>query len=341
MDRSMAAFLQLPMFDDEFTRALCRLGLGRSEFWLALDADEGADDQIVRMLGAMGGDQDDRDVVLRRIELVPLLLNLIFQSRSKIMGEIATDLGYGHGSAVRPPSVVEPQVCGGPKDPRIPLFKKPKVEPATTAVGSLKSEEENEKLRWAARLKAIAAKAGSHAQINQSLPGAEITAGEQAEIRELVFGAGAFRTIRVNVLAWERMEKWAGSQGLSVYPLTNSVFSKYCLRLSNSGCGPSVLPALVYAVRWICKRLVMPVPDTDDPHVGAIVQRVYNKHRRGSRDRATMAAFYPFTSRITSSNTWTPTRTGLPPLRRHHLIQYGKGLETVDRLLWGDEGCSS
>ena len=94
----------------------------------------------------------------------------------------------------------------------------------------------------------IAAKAGSHAQINRSLPGAEITAGEQAEIRELVFGAGAFRTIRVNVLAWERMEKWAGSQGLSVYPLTNSVFSKYCLHLSNSKCGPSVLPALSYAV---------------------------------------------------------------------------------------------
>ena len=58
----MAAFLQLPMFDDEFIRALRRLGLGRSEFWLALDADEGADDQIARMLGAMGGDQEDRDV---------------------------------------------------------------------------------------------------------------------------------------------------------------------------------------------------------------------------------------------------------------------------------------
>ena len=107
------------------------------------------------------------------------------------------------------------------------------------------------------------------------MPGAEITAGEQAEIRELVFGAGAFRTIRVNVLAWERMEKWAGSQGLSVYPLTSSVLSKYCLRLSNSKRGPSVLPALSYAVRWICKRLVTPVPDTDDPHVGAIVQKVY------------------------------------------------------------------
>ncbi|CAK9012047.1 Uncharacterized protein SCF082_LOCUS11359, partial [Durusdinium trenchii] len=144
-------------------------------------------ERMIRSLGCWaqwGGDQEDRDVVLRRIELAPLLFNLILQSRSKIMGEIATDLGYGHGSA------------------------------------------------------------GSHAQINRSLPGAEITAGEQAEIRELVFGAGAFRTIRVNVLAWERMEKWAGSQGLSVYPLTNS-------------------------------RLVMPVPDTDDPHVGAIIQKVY------------------------------------------------------------------
>ena len=51
----MVAFLQLPIFDDEFARALCRLGLGRSEFWLALDAEVGADDQIAQMLGAMGG----------------------------------------------------------------------------------------------------------------------------------------------------------------------------------------------------------------------------------------------------------------------------------------------
>ena len=275
MDRSLAAFLQLPVFDEPFVRALCKLGLGRSEFWLALDDNEGPDEQIARMLVAMGGDQEDRDAVLRQIELVPLLFSLVHQSRDKIMGEIATDLGFGEGSAVRPASRVDPPSRLGLPDPAIPLVKKPKMIPASEEVTSLKSEEQSEKIRWAARLKAIAMRAGDHALISKPLPGQQISAEEQAEIRSMVFSSGAFRTIRVNVLVWEKMEKWASSVGISVYPLTEAVFARYCLHLQNSGCGPSVLPALKYAVKWVCKRLVMEPPSVDSPAIGAIIEKVY------------------------------------------------------------------
>ena len=73
MDRSLASFLQLPIFDRSFVSARCRLGFGRSEFWLALDEDEGADEQIVRLIEAAEGEQADRDEVLRHIELVASL----------------------------------------------------------------------------------------------------------------------------------------------------------------------------------------------------------------------------------------------------------------------------
>ncbi|CAK9020159.1 Extracellular signal-regulated kinase 2 (ERK2) (Defective in aggregation protein C) (MAP kinase 2), partial [Durusdinium trenchii] len=275
MDRSLAAFLQLPVFDEPFVRALCKLGLGRSGFWLALDDSEGPDEQIARMLVAMGGDQEDRDAVLRQIELVPLLFSLVHQSRDKIMGEIATDLGFGEGSAVRPASRVDPPRRHGLLDPAVPSVKKPKMIPASEEVTSLKSEEQKEKIRWAARLKAIAMRAGDHALISKPLPGQQISAEEQAEIRSMVFSSGAFRTIRVNVLVWEKMEKWASSVGLSVYPLTDAVFARYCLHLQNSGCGPSVLPALKYAVKWVCKRLVMEPPSVDSPSIGAIIEKVY------------------------------------------------------------------
>lgn len=57
MDRSFAAFLRLPIFDQNFARALERLGLARSEFWLALDPNEQADEQIARFVGVIDADQ--------------------------------------------------------------------------------------------------------------------------------------------------------------------------------------------------------------------------------------------------------------------------------------------
>ena len=275
MDRSLATLLQLPVFDEPFVRALCRLGLGRSEFWLALDGDEGPDEQIARMLGVMGGDQDDRDDVLRRIELVPLLFSLVRQSKDRIMAEIATDLGYGMGSAVRPGGRADPPSSSGLRVTPVPSIKKPRMGNLSDEVTSLKAEEEKEQIKWAARLQAIAARAGDHARINKPIPGQQIPAQEQAEIRSLVFSSGAFRTIRVNVLVWERMEKWAASVGVSVFPLTDAVFTRYCLHLQTSNCGPSVLPALKYAVKWICKRLAMDPPDIESPQIGAVINRVY------------------------------------------------------------------
>ena len=275
MDRSLATLLQLPVFDEPFVRALCRLGLGRSEFWLALDGDEGPDEQIARMLGVMGGDQDDRDDVLRRIELVPLLFSLVRQSKDRIMAEIATDLGYGMGSAVRPGGRADPPSSSGLRVTPVPSIKKPRMGNLSDEVTSLKAEEEKEQIKWAARLQAIAARAGDHARINKPIPGQQIPAQGQAEIRSLVFSSGAFRTIRVNVLVWERMEKWAASVGVSVFPLTDAVFTRYCLHLQTSNCGPSVLPALKYAVKWICKRLAMDPPDIESPQIGAVINRVY------------------------------------------------------------------
>ena len=42
MDRSISAFLQLPIFDEKFVD-----GLERSEFWLTLDTNESADEDVV------------------------------------------------------------------------------------------------------------------------------------------------------------------------------------------------------------------------------------------------------------------------------------------------------
>ena len=100
MDRSIAAFLQLPIFDEKFADGLERMGLARSEFWLTLDANESADEQIARFVGVIDVEQEIKDQVLTRIDCAPLLYDMIHRAR-----EIATDLGFGaldHGCTVYP-----------------------------------------------------------------------------------------------------------------------------------------------------------------------------------------------------------------------------------------------
>lgn len=221
MDRSMAAFFALPLFGEGFVQALCRLGLGKCEFWLALDEGVGADEQIARLVSVMDGEQADRDEVLTNLDLVQILHGMVSMARAKIMAEIANDLGYGEAASSDPGRAARPWPKAGAPDPGVPSFKKPKVTAATDEVSSLKDEEEKEKIKWAARLKLIADKAGSAAQINSSM-GGDLSPEEQSEIKSLVFRSGAFRTIRLHVLAWERMEKWAVDHGLSIYPPVDS-----------------------------------------------------------------------------------------------------------------------
>ena len=123
----------------------------------------------------------------------------------------------------------------------------------------------------------IATRAGGHAQVNKPSNGQGMTAEEQAEITTLVFQAGSCRTIRQHVLAWEKMEQWAVELGISCYPLTTEVFLRYCWFLQSTECGPSVIPAMKYVAKWICKRLAMEPPNVSGHAVGAIVEKVYRE----------------------------------------------------------------
>ena len=51
---------------------------------------------------------------------------------------------------------------------------------------------------------------------------------------------------------------------------------RYSLYLKDQGCGPSILPAFKYAVGWVCKRLVMPLPNLADPQLKAVIDEVYS-----------------------------------------------------------------
>ena len=94
-------------------------------------------------------------------------------------------------------------------------------------------------------------------------------------LRSIVYESGGFRTIQQCVRHWERLETWARSQNINAIPLTTEVLVKYILDLADRGCGPTVIPSVRGAVKWICKRIGMQAPDLVDARIMALQKRVY------------------------------------------------------------------
>ena len=59
---------------------------------------------------------------------------------------------------------------------------------------------------------------------------------------------------------------------------------KYILDLADRGCGPTVIPSVRGAVKWICKRIGMQAPDLLDARIIALQKRVYGKRGKETRE---------------------------------------------------------
>ena len=173
MDRSLNRILSLPLFDDEFVRALRLVHLDHVEFWLAVvdDRSIAVDSKIAGLVSAAQEDQNAKDLLLNRLDLLTMLAHLIEKSRPRIEGEIATDLGFGmsFGSAKSGPPDQGGRlaITMGGEVPVLPA-KRPAPTGSRVEVTSLQNEEQIEKAKWAARLRQIAQKAGDAAKINDT-----------------------------------------------------------------------------------------------------------------------------------------------------------------------------
>ena len=165
MDRSLNRILSLPLFDDEFVRALRLVRFDHVEFWLAVvdDRSIAVDSKIAGLVSAAQEDQRAKDLLLNRLDLLTMLAHLIEKSRPRIEGEIATDLGFGmsFGCARSGPSDQGGRlaITMGGEVPVLPA-KRPAPTGSRVEVTSLQNEEQIEKTKWAARLRQIAHKAG-------------------------------------------------------------------------------------------------------------------------------------------------------------------------------------
>ena len=173
------------------------------------------------------------------------------------------------------------------------LFQKPvkaprrasgQPEPPSSS-SPLLDQENAERHKWAARLEQIGRRAGSFARLwEDPSTGEGLSPAENEKLRQLVLTAGAPRTMAMYVRVWERMETWLSSVKIPVFPLSTPKVVKYLIFLDGQECGPTVIPTLRSAIKWVCARLVIECPSIDDPSILALQQEVITKRAETLRE---------------------------------------------------------
>ena len=159
--------------------------------------------------------------------------------------------------------------------PKPPGKKLKQTLPASSSNTPLLDQENLEKSKWARRLEAIGLRAGPASKLLTLQDQSEsLSTGEISRLRSLVMLSGAHRTMAAHVRAFERFESWASANSIAVYPLTVDKILKYCLKLDQDECGPSVVPTFKTSVKWVCSRLAIDLPELEDRRIKALQEQI-------------------------------------------------------------------
>ena len=297
MDRSVRKILSLPLFGDDFCQWLVDLRMAQFEKLCAVS--DGTIDEcqaFVNLVPALEAQyspaqQKTEEELARWVPTIEILFALVRNTAKTGTADLAVDLGFGLAEisvAVGRSPLKSRRDSNEPPLP-LPLAKRPKaIEPrADEAQASLKARELGEARKWGMRLRAIVERCGEHATIaGGPKPGSPLSQEEMNALRSIVYESGGFRTIQQCVRHWERLETWARSQNINAIPLTTEVLVKYVLDLADRGCGPTVIPSVRGAIKWICKRIGMQAPDLVDARVMALQKRVCGERGKETREAA-------------------------------------------------------
>ena len=104
-----------------------------------------------------------------------------------------------------------------------------------------------------------------------------LSTAETARLRQLVLSSGAPRTMAAHISTWERFEEWLLGEGIHVFPLSSDKILKYALFLDQRECGPTVVPSLRTAIRWVTSKLAIDCPDLAHAALLAVQAEIVQK----------------------------------------------------------------
>ncbi|CAE7825222.1 unnamed protein product [Symbiodinium sp. CCMP2592] len=124
-------------------------------------------------------------------------------------------------------------------------------------------------------LKAIADRAGDHAKPKAPDHGL-LSPEEKARLQLLVFTSGAPSTMN-HIRRFEKFESWAHRSGAQFYPITNDLVLKYAIELDGMECGPTALPSLRMALRWVSFRTNIALPSIESAEIKALEKEIFTQ----------------------------------------------------------------
>ena len=292
MDRVLCKVLALPIFDDEFVKALINLRLDCVEKFVVLEVSSGEQflDKLLLLYGQTGS--ASLEALAERRVACSILIEILNQSKQIFLNAAVSELGFAHSQSVlrgRERSGVANAVHSLAHDsilgPLGPIVKRPRsagIEPEK----QLKDLEAAKNAQWSERLRMIGDRAGKYAKIN--LDEGEhvqlLTDYEKDAIKKLVLSMGSYRTLQVHVRHWERYEEWAASESVCVFPVMLSAMVKYAMFLKAKNCGPTVIPSFLTAANFVGYRLAIDVPDTRDVSLKAVVDAVVQERGKETKE---------------------------------------------------------
>ena len=296
VDRWTFKILSLPVFDDEFSKAIAKSPLVNPTFVIALGADSQID--FAAKVGALAETfvDDVPDIFFRKSSMLEQFWSLVISSEKLFLESSTQQLGFGlceHRVQERE----DPSLSSLKKEAAIrALISKPsapnkrlKPAPDQSSNTPLLDRENAEKARWAARLEAIGRRAGAAARLltfdDQS---DDLSSSELFKLRQMVLSSGAPRTMAVHIRSFERFELWSDIHSSDPFPLHIDKILKYCLALDQRECGPSVIPAFKTSLKWVAARLALELPDLDDRRLRALQEAVISKRAKTLKEAVPM-----------------------------------------------------
>ncbi|CAE7358804.1 unnamed protein product [Symbiodinium natans] len=307
-DRWVEKLLAFNRFDDEFRKAV-RLSILSNLILVNSLECSSEQDFSAKILQLLTVDSSEaHDIVIERLNMLEHFWVLSKAAETLVDRSLGFQLGFGQVDRREPPVQVARDkrslVLGNL------LAPPPKLPRSATKALNQDDQELGEKQRWAQRLQDIQKRAGEWAGISEAieLPSV-LSPGEKARLRNLVFTSGAPTTMAGHIRRFEKFESWAAFAAIPFYPMTEEKFLKYLLDLDAKECGPSVIPSLRTALKWVAFRIDIELPDVDSARILSLEKQVFDKRGKPLKE----APPYPLEVVVAMEKFVTDEKQPVPP----------------------------
>ena len=285
-DRWAAKILAYPCFDGAFRQALVATRLVELPFVLAIEASSPGEFAATALDWTSRSTKDVHEVLADKVQMLEQFWIFVKAAEFLFTESLGYQMGFARCSKVPRERSAE-SIAHFQREMAVRALAAPVLSPrskvqlptsSSSSATPLLDMENAEKQKWAKRLKAIVDRAGDHAGHNREPDaGGILSADERARLRLLVFTSGAPATMANHIRRFEKFELWAQMMQLAFYPITDDLILKYAMELDTRECGPTVVPSLRTALKWVAFRTHIKMPSIETAEIKALEKKIFTE----------------------------------------------------------------